>query len=132
MNKIWLRWHQSRKRNRSVLPRVIRIKDIQSYSAATPHQAMKKPETKKPKSLNAITIDWILDSSILFVFLTFFSKESIIINIKRNLCFVLQTKNSVKKINNVKANLNFFIRKKVFLPWILFDAARKLLNLARI
>ena len=58
-------------------------------------------------------------------FLTFFSKEIIIINIERNL-FVLQTKNSVKKINSVKANFDFFIRKKVF------GAARKLLNFARI
>ena len=30
---------------------------------------------------------------------------------KRNLCFVLQTKNWVKKINSVKANL---LEKKVF------------------
>ena len=51
-------------------------------------------------------------------FLTFFTKESIIMNIERNLCFVLQTKNSVKKINSVKANFDFFIRKKVFSPWI--------------
>ena len=83
-------------------------KDIQSYFAATPRQATKKPETKKPKSPNVITIDWILDSSILFEFFNFFSKESIIINIERNLCFVLQTKNSVKKINSVKANFDFF------------------------
>ena len=47
-------------------------------------------------------------------FLTFFSKESIIINIERNLCFVLQTKNSVKKINSANTNVNFFIRKKFF------------------
>ena len=32
-------------------------KDIQSYFAATPHQTTKKPETKKPKSPNVITID---------------------------------------------------------------------------
>ena len=32
-------------------------KDIQSVFAAAPRQAMKKPETKKPKSLNVITID---------------------------------------------------------------------------
>ena len=32
-------------------------KDIQSYFAATPCQAMKKPETKKLKSPNVITID---------------------------------------------------------------------------
>ena len=32
-------------------------KDIQSYFAATPCQAMKKPETKKPKKPNVITID---------------------------------------------------------------------------
>ena len=32
-------------------------KDIQSYFAATPRQATKKPETKKPKSPNVITID---------------------------------------------------------------------------
>ena len=32
-------------------------KDIQSYFAATPCQAMKKPEIKKPKSPNNITID---------------------------------------------------------------------------
>ena len=43
-------------------------KDIQSYFAATPCQATKKAETKKQKSPNVITIDWILDSSILFVF----------------------------------------------------------------
>ena len=43
-------------------------KDIQSYFAATPRQATKKSETKKPKSPNVITIDWILDSSTLFVF----------------------------------------------------------------
>ena len=75
---------------------------------------MKKPETKKPKSPNVITIDWILDSSILFVFfLLFYSKECIITNIKKNLFFVLQTKNSVEKINNVKANFDFFITKNV-------------------
>ena len=85
-------------------------KDIQSYFAAAPCQAMKKPETKKLKSPNVITIDRILDSSILFVFFfTFFSKESIIINIKRNLCFALQTKTSVKKINSGEANFDFFI-----------------------
>ena len=32
-------------------------KDIRSYFAATPPQATKKPETKKPKSPNVITID---------------------------------------------------------------------------
>ena len=32
-------------------------KDIQSYFAATPRQAMKKPEIKKLKSPNNITID---------------------------------------------------------------------------
>ena len=32
-------------------------KDIQSYFAATPCQATKKPETKKPKSPNVIAID---------------------------------------------------------------------------
>ena len=32
-------------------------KDIRSYFAATPCQATKKPETKKPKSPNVITID---------------------------------------------------------------------------
>ena len=32
-------------------------KDIQSYFTATPCQAMKKPEIKKPKSPNNITID---------------------------------------------------------------------------
>ena len=32
-------------------------KDIRSYFAATPSQATKKPETKKPKSPNVITID---------------------------------------------------------------------------
>ena len=32
-------------------------KDIQSYFAATPRQATKKPENKKPKSPNVITID---------------------------------------------------------------------------
>ena len=32
-------------------------KDIRSYFAVTPRQAMKKPETKKPKSPNVITID---------------------------------------------------------------------------
>ena len=32
-------------------------KDIRSYVAATPRQATKKPETKKPKSPNVITID---------------------------------------------------------------------------
>ena len=32
-------------------------KDIQNYFAETPCQAMKKPETKKPKSPNVITID---------------------------------------------------------------------------
>ena len=32
-------------------------KDIRSYFAATPRQATKKPETKKPKSPNVITID---------------------------------------------------------------------------
>ena len=32
-------------------------KDIQSYFVATPRQATKKPETKKLKSLNVITID---------------------------------------------------------------------------
>ena len=32
-------------------------KDIQSYFAATPRQATKKPETKKTKSQNVITID---------------------------------------------------------------------------
>ena len=32
-------------------------KDIQSYFAATPRQATKKPETKKPKSPSVITID---------------------------------------------------------------------------
>ena len=47
-------------------------------------------------------------------FLTFFSKESIIINIERNLCFVLQAKDSVKKINSVKANFDFFHYKKSF------------------
>ena len=93
------------------------LKDIRSSFAATPRQAMKKPETKKLKSPNVITIDRILDSSILFVFFfTFFSKESIIIKIKGNLCFVLQ--NSVNKINSVKANFDFFIRKKNFSPWI--------------
>ena len=65
-------------------------KDIQSYFAVTPGQAIKKPKTK----------------------------ESININIERNLRFVLQTKNSVKKINSVKANFHFFFRKKIFLPWI--------------
>ena len=43
-------------------------KDIPSYFTATPCQATKKPETKKSKSPNVITIDWILDSSILLVF----------------------------------------------------------------
>ena len=87
-------------------------KDIESYFAATPRQATKKPENKKPKSPNVITIERILDSSILCFFKLFFSKESIIINIERNLCFVLQTKNSIKKINSVKVNSDFFIRKK--------------------
>ena len=32
-------------------------KDIQSVFATAPRQAMKKPETKKPKSPNIITID---------------------------------------------------------------------------
>ena len=32
-------------------------KDIQNYYATTPRQATKKPETKKPKSPNVITID---------------------------------------------------------------------------
>ena len=32
-------------------------KDIGSYFAATPCQATKKPENKKPKSPNVITID---------------------------------------------------------------------------
>ena len=32
-------------------------KDIQSYFAAKPRQATKKPENKKPKSPNVITID---------------------------------------------------------------------------
>ena len=32
-------------------------KDIQSYFAVTSRQATKKPETKKPKSPNVITID---------------------------------------------------------------------------
>ena len=32
-------------------------KAIRSYFAATPRQATKKPETKKPKSPNVITID---------------------------------------------------------------------------
>ena len=53
-------------------------KDIRSSFAATPRQAMKKPETKKPKSPNVITIiqTRILDSSILIVFfLTFFLKR---------------------------------------------------------
>ena len=36
-------------------------KDIRSYFAATPRQVKKKSETKKPKSPNVITIDWILD-----------------------------------------------------------------------
>ena len=47
-------------------------------------------------------------------FLNFFSKESIIINSKRKLCFVLQTKKSVKKINSVKAKFDFFIGKGFF------------------
>ena len=47
-------------------------KDIQKYFAATPRQTTKKPETKKPKSPNVITIDGILDSSILFVFFLLF------------------------------------------------------------
>ena len=47
-------------------------KDAWSYFAATPCQATKKPEIKKLKSPNVITIDWILDSSILLVFLLFF------------------------------------------------------------
>ena len=92
-------------------------KDIQSYIAATPRQATKKPETKKPKSPNVIIIEfWTL--VFYLCFFNFFSKESIIINIERHLCFVLQTKNTVKKINSVKANFDFFIRKKVFSPWI--------------
>ena len=108
-------------------------KDIQNYFAATPRQAGKKAETKKPKSPNVITIDWISDTSILFVFfLNFFSKESVIINLKRNLCFVLQTKKSVKNIKSVKANFNFFIRKKVFFAMDWFNLTGKLLNLARI
>ena len=90
-------------------------KDIQLFCATAPLKSTKKPETKKPKSANVIIIHWILDSSILFVFFfTFFSKESIIINIKRNLCFALQTKTSVKKINSGKANFDFFIWKKFF------------------
>ena len=32
-------------------------KDIRSYFGATPRQATKKPETKKPKSPNVITVD---------------------------------------------------------------------------
>ena len=32
-------------------------KDIRSYFGATPRQATKKPETKKPKSPHVITID---------------------------------------------------------------------------
>ena len=71
---------------------------------------MQKSETKKLESPNVITIDWILDPNILFVFLNFFSKESIIINIERNICFVLQTKNLVKKINSVEGNFDFFIK----------------------
>ena len=47
-------------------------KDIPSYFAATSHQATTKAETKKPKSPNVITIDWILESSISFVFFNFF------------------------------------------------------------
>ena len=39
---------------------------------------------------------------------------SIIINIERNLCFVLQIKSSVKKINSVKANFEFLLEKKFF------------------
>ena len=52
-------------------------KDIWSYFAATPRQATKKPKTKKPNSPNVITVDWILDSSILFIFffLLFFLKR---------------------------------------------------------
>ena len=77
--------------------------DIRSYFAATPRQA-------------TILIEfWTL---VFYVFFNFFSKESIIITIERNLCFVLQTKNSVKKINSVKANSDFFIKKEVFSPWI--------------
>ena len=37
-----------------------------------------------------------------------------IINIERNLCFALQTKSSVKKINSVKANFVFLLEKKFF------------------
>ena len=80
----------------------------------TPCQATKKPETKKPKNPNVITLIEFWTLVFYLCFLNFFSKESIIINIERNLCFVLQTKNLVKKINSVKANFDFFIRKSFF------------------
>ena len=61
-------------------------------------------------------------------FFNFSSKESIIINIERNLCFVLQTKNLVKKINSVKANFYFFIRKKVFFAMDLSWRSEKIIK----
>ena len=51
VNKIWLRWHQSRKRNRSVLPRVIRIKKI--FEVILQRQPVKQRKNLKIRSQRA-------------------------------------------------------------------------------
>ena len=48
---------KQKKKPKSLLESDKNQKAIRSYFAATPRQATKKPETKKPKSPNVITID---------------------------------------------------------------------------
>ena len=79
----------------------------------------------KPRNRRAQMNSNIL--SILFVFFfTFYSKESIIINIETNFCFVLQTKNSVKKIISVKVNFDFYIREQSFFAMELIWRSEKI------
>ena len=58
VNKIWLQVAPKQKKKPKCPPESDKNKkDIQSYFAATPRQVTKKPETRKLKSPDVITID---------------------------------------------------------------------------